>query len=305
MRRPPAVVLTTILTAAVALGAAACAPPPDEEPVPANTAVTVTGTSDEPPSFEYATPLEVPEPRSQVVWPGTGAVLAEGDAVLLNMYAQDGRDAGVLQNTFVDAPLPFMLTAEGLGEGLAEALVGQRVGARVLYVEEDDGVPVVLTVDVLPSRADGEPVAPVEGAPTVVRAEDGAPTVTVPPETTPPGELAVQPLIRGHGPQVEAGQVVTMRFTGVSWETGEVFDSTWGEGSAPMSTMIGIGQVIEGLELGLLEQSVGSQVLLVVPPELGYGGTASPLAESTLVYVVDILDAHFPVVDEGAVEEDE
>ncbi|OLT55205.1 hypothetical protein BJF88_07105 [Cellulosimicrobium sp. CUA-896] len=87
------------------------------------------------------------------------------------------------------------------------------------------------------------------------------------------------------------------------WSDGGVFDSTWTDGAAPSSVMIGIGEVIEGWEQGLLEQSVGSRVLLVVPPSLGYGGTASPLAEETLVYVVDILDAHFPVTAEQAAGE--
>ncbi len=66
--------------------------------------------------------------------------------------------------------------------------------------------------------------------------------------------------------------------------------------------MIGIGEVIEGWEQGLLEQSVGSQVLLVVPPDLAYGATTNPLAGETLVYVVDILDAQFPVTEEAVPE---
>ncbi|MGO1333428.1 FKBP-type peptidyl-prolyl cis-trans isomerase, partial [Cellulosimicrobium funkei] len=100
--------------------------------------------------------------------------------------------------------------------------------------------------------------------------------------------------------QVEVGQVVTVRYSGVRWSDGEVFDSTWTDGAAPLSVMIGIGEVIEGWEQGLLEQSVGSQVLLVVPPDLAYGATANPLAGETLVYVVDILDAQFPVTEESA-----
>ena len=58
------------------------------------------------------------------------------------------------------------------------------------------------------------------------------------------------------------------------------------------SIMVGVGQVIEGWDQGLVEQSVGSQIMLVVPPALGYGGSSTPLADETLVYVVDILDAH-------------
>ena len=235
--------------------------------------------------------------------PGTGEVLVEGQDLLLNMYAVDGRDGTVLQNTFIDAPQPHVLTDAAIGSDIADLLVGQRVGARVMYLEESDEVPLVLVIDVLPARASGEVVAPVEGLPVVTVTEDGTPSVTIPADTPPPGDLVVQPIVRGEGVQVEAGQVITVRFTGVAWSSGEVVDSNWTREAKPTSTMIGIGQVVEGWEQGLLEQNVGSRVLLVVPPTLAFAGTGLPYAEETLVYVVDILDAHFPVVDETPVLE--
>ncbi|MEU9843802.1 FKBP-type peptidyl-prolyl cis-trans isomerase [Actinomadura sp. NPDC048032] len=60
--------------------------------------------------------------------------------------------------------------------------------------------------------------------------------------------------------------------------------------------MIGTGQVMKGWDQGLVGQKVGSRVLLVVPPALGYG--AKGLAQfgirgdDTLVFVVDLLGAH-------------
>ena len=292
-RRPAAVVLALV----VAVSAAGCAEPTGNA-APANTQVAVSGLLGEPPVVTFDQPLTIPETRSEVLVPGTGEALVEGQPVLLNMYGVDGRDGSVIQSTFVDAPAAHRLTAESLGSEVVDALVGQRVGARVLFLEEADDVPVVLVIDVLPSRATGEAVAPVEGLPVVTLDADGVPSVEVPAGTAPPGDLIVQPLVRGAGVQIEAGQVITVRFTGVAWSTGEVVDSNWAPGSLPASTMVGIGQIIEGWEQGLLEQSVGSQVLLVVPPSLAYAGTAKPFADETLVYVVDILDAHFPVVDE-------
>jgi peptidylprolyl isomerase len=51
--------------------------------------------------------------------------------------------------------------------------------------------------------------------------------------------------------------------------------------------------VIQGWSEGLAGQTVGSQVLLVIPPELGYGdedaGQGGIPGGSTLVFVVDIL----------------
>ncbi|MBD5787305.1 FKBP-type peptidyl-prolyl cis-trans isomerase [Cellulosimicrobium terreum] len=284
---------------------AACQEPEDVRATPLNTAVEIAGSAGEPPEVTFTAPLDVPSTRTEVVWPGTGPALDDGGPVLLNMYTEDGRDGSLIQSTFADAPQWYALTDESVGPGLADALRGQRVGARVLVVEADESdgapIPVVMVVDVLPTGPTGDPVEPVEGAPTVADGEDGEPVVSIDPDTTPPTDLAVAPLVRGDGRQVEAGQVVTVRYSGVRWSDGTVVDSSWqAEDDAPTSVMIGIGEVVEGWEQGLLEQSVGSRVMLVVPPDLGYGDTASPLADETLVYVVDILDAHFPVTEEAA-----
>lgn len=303
-RRARGLLLALVAALLCALVLAACEEPEDATSTPLNTSLTVAGSSGEPPELQYRMPLDVPEARSEVVWPGAGAALVDGGPLLLNLYAQDVSDGTVLQNTYTDAPRWRTLTDESVGRDLRDLLRGQRVGARLLRVEEDDGVPVALVVDVLPTRAAGEAVAPVDGLPAVTLAEDGSPSVTIPSETAAPGGIVVQPLVRGDGRQVEVGQVVTVRYTGVKWSDGEVFDSTWTDGAAPLSIMIGIGEVIEGWEQGLLEQSVGSQVLLVVPPDLAYGATANPLAGETLVYVVDILDAQFPVTEESAGADD-
>ncbi|MCB7137359.1 FKBP-type peptidyl-prolyl cis-trans isomerase [Cellulosimicrobium marinum] len=294
--------VAALLSVVLALVLGACREPEDVPPTPLNTELEVTGSAGAPPALVYDEPLDVPETRTEVVWPGTGRVLEDDGPLLLNLYAEDAAAGTVLQNTYADAPQWLRLTDESVGTELADLLRGQRVGARLLLVEEDDGVPVVLVADVLPTRADGEVVAPpdADGVPTVELAEDGAPTITVPADTPPPTDLGVRTLVRGSGAQVEAGQVVTVRYTGVRWSDGAVVDSSWADDAAPSSVMIGIGEVVEGWEQGLLEQSVGSQVLLVVPPELGYEGTANPLAEETLVYVVDVLDAHFPVSAEEA-----
>jgi peptidylprolyl isomerase len=141
-------------------------------------------------------------------------------------------------------------------------------------------------------RAEGEPVEPQEGLPTVELGEDGAPTITVP-DDDPPSELIVQPLIEGTGPEVESGDSITVHYTGVLWDDGTVFDSSWQSG-APATFEIGTGSVIAGWDEGLVGQPVGSQVLLVVPPDKGYpegSPDGSISADDTLVFVVDILDA--------------
>lgn len=268
---------------------AGCGSEPEEEPVE----VTVTGDPGEAPQLEYATPLEVDDPRVEVVWPGDGPELVDGEPVLLDFYAESGTDGTVINETYTSEPRPYVLSAEWLGADIYEALSGRNVGARVLHLvppEGDEGTSTVAVFDILPTRASGEPVEPREGLPTVERGPDGEPSVTVP-DAEPPADLVVQPLIRGTGQQVDVGQVITVQYVGVTWSDGETYDSSWESGKLPVSFPIGVGSVLAGWDQGLVEQTVGSQVLLVLPPALAYGGSEDALAEETLVFVVDILAA--------------
>ena len=78
-------------------------------------------------------------------------------------------------------------------------------------------------------------------------------------------------------------------------ETAEQFayDPSWDAGATFPVQNIGQAQVIDGWNQGLVGLNVGSQVLLVVPPDLGYKDQAqgSIPANSTLVFVVDVLAA--------------
>ncbi len=104
-----------------------------------------------------------------------------------------------------------------------------------------------------------------------------------------------QVLIKGTGPVVAAGQTITVHYTGVIWASGKQFDSSWDRGQ-PIDFQIGVGKVIAGWDEGLVGQTVGSQVLLVIPPDKGYGSAGQSSAgisgTDTLVFVVDILDAY-------------
>jgi peptidylprolyl isomerase len=140
-------------------------------------------------------------------------------------------------------------------------------------------------------RAEGEAVEPADGLPTVELAEDGAPTITVP-DTEPPTELVAQTLIKGSGPAIKDGQALAVHYAGAIWDSGEVFGSTWESGTP--ATLTYPDDVIDGWAEGLAGQTVGSQVLLVIPPDKAYPeGTPDGAikAGDTIVFVVDILSA--------------
>jgi peptidylprolyl isomerase len=131
--------------------------------------------------------------------------------------------------------------------------------------------------------------------PAVTMTQGAAPTVKVP-NGNPPKNLTTQVLVKGSGPTVADGDTVVVQYVGAIWRNGYVFDSSW-KRSQPFGFTIGASpsQVILGWDRGLAGQTVGSRVMLVIPPADGYGKSGSPQAHikgtDTLVFVVDILGA--------------
>lgn len=113
---------------------------------------------------------------------------------------------------------------------------------------------------------------------------DAEPTIAKP-EGAAPTTLLSQDLIEGTGPEASASSVVTVHYTGVAWSTGETFDSSWPSGQ-PIE--FPLTNLIQGWQQGIPGMKVGGRRVLVIPPDLAYGGTGSPLANETLVFVIDL-----------------
>ena len=132
--------------------------------------------------------------------------------------------------------------------------------------------------------------APAQTAP--MQESGAADTFAMPtnPQTTPSGLGYVidQP---GTGPKAQAGQTVSVHYTG--WLTnGTKFDSSRDRGE-PFELTLGQGEVIQGWDEGLAGMQVGEKRTLVIPPALGYGdqgagGVIPPNA--TLVFKVELLE---------------
>ncbi len=103
-------------------------------------------------------------------------------------------------------------------------------------------------------------------------------------------------LVKGNGPKVTKGEYVIAQYVGYIWRTKKTFGSSWSSGS-PFGFVIGASpeQVIPGWDKGLEGQTVGSRVMLSIPPAEGYGKAGQSQAgikgTDTLVFVVDIVDA--------------
>jgi peptidylprolyl isomerase len=246
---------------------------------------------------------------------GTGATLTKQDALAANfvLYFWQGKSSSLKASTYTSSPT---VIGGQMLPGLESALVGKKVGSRVLAVippaqgygtsgNSQIGVTgstwLVFVIDVVKSYADnaGATGAQVSNGggnlPTVSAKAGSAPTLSFT-SATPPSSLVTKTLVKGKGPAVTKGEYVIAQYTGYIWRTKKVFGSSWSSGS-PFGFTIGASpeQVIPGWDKGLAGQTVGSRVMLSVPPAQGYGSAGASQAgitgKDTLVFVVDILDA--------------
>lgn len=308
MRLRPIAALSAAALAAVLL--AGCAPP-EAEPQPSATetlcdaavesgaasdAVTVEGDPGKESKVNFDEPLDVPELQRTVISEGSGDQAAEGDYVGYAMTAFDATTGeklgslGYAEGELLPQPVS---TDTGLAQVFGCASVGSRIIAA--YPASDASPePLVYVFDLMsitPLAAWGEAQDAPAGMPAVEIGEDGTPSITVP-EADAPTEVELATLKQGDGVTVQPGDTVLVQYHGVKWSDGSVFDSSWQNG-APVS--LSTDGVVEGFGQAMEDHEVGSQVLVVVPPEFGYGPQEGhELQEETLVFVVDILATQRP-----------
>lgn len=259
---------------------------------------------------------------------GTGAAVTTDDMVISNVVIDDWNTGKTVSSSYV-AKAPLVTDVSSMLSALKSAVVGHTVGSRVLVVAPpadaaaqivaseqqqvqqaqqqgqqppaDLGVKatdtLAMVVDITGAvstkgQASGAAQAPVSGMPTVDASAAKAAVITIPKGAKPPTSLQTSVLVKGTGPKVASGQTVIVQYTGVTWADGKVFDSSWNDQGA-FSYVAGSGNMIKGWDQGVMGQTVGSRVEIVIPPSLGYGSTANGAipANSTLVFVVDILAA--------------
>jgi len=321
--RRTALALPIALASVVALAACAAPAPteptePGETPVSSNgicdtpggdavAAVSVSGDFGAEPDVAFEGDLTVTTTQRAVVIEGTGDATEEGDVMNVAFTVINATTGTTIDAYGYDEDQNAQFTAdtavqlEGIARSVACLPVGTRVASVVppaegfgpngspdLGIGADDMLIFVIDIEsVVPTRAWGVDQPAPEGLPPVTLDASGVPSIRIPAGDA-PADLRIGVLKLGDGPVVGDADTVTIQYHGVKWSDGSVFDQSW-----PSPTSFSVQGVVKGFSAALIGQTVGSQVIVSMPPSLGYGeaGTSThPLAGETLVFVIDILE---------------
>ena len=314
--------LPIVIVAAAALLLAGCSSTPSDQATPANAkgcsaaaagsiskSIKVTGTGSAEPKVTFDKPLKAKKTERSYVTTGKGKPAVKNTVVDVAMVAYNGKTGKKLtSNGFgTSAPIAITVGDATMIPGLTDAIECAPVGSRLVTAAPVSAAfgsadpsslglaktdTIVFVTDLkraVPTKADGADQTPKAGFPTVKLAKNGQPTVTIP-KTAAPKKTEVEVLKKGTGAKVKSGDTVTVQYQGLIWRTGKVFDQSWGRAVAQFATT----GVVKGFAAGMVGQSVGSQVVVVIPPADGYGTTGNSQAgikgTDTIVFVIDILD---------------
>lgn len=277
-------------------------------------------------------PFQVNKTTVTTVSKGTGAAVKPTDIAYVSYVAVNGTDGKQLVNTYDKPDVAVLMDDKTQFPGLVTALKGATTGSvldvaippaegfggagsQALGVTAKDTLIFRMTVKGAAApldKPDGTAVAPKADLPTVVVSDGNqskkAATITMPKKdgkvVKAPTKLVSQDLLAGKGRKIVAGQTVRLRYTGVIWDSGKAFDSSAVSGKGetvdfPMTKADpknpAAGGMIPGFVDGIVGKTVGSRVLIVIPPAQGYGSTGNTQAgikgTDTLVFVVDVLAA--------------
>lgn len=122
------------------------------------------------------------------------------------------------------------------------------------------------------------------------------PKISIDSSVKAPKTLETTVLSKGTGPTVKKGDLLVADYLGETYAKKKVFDNSY-DRKVPAAFPIGTGSVIKGWDKVLVGAKIGSRVLMVVPPKLGYGAKGNPQAgikgTDSLVFVVDLI-ARYP-----------
>lgn len=317
MRRLPALLTAAALATVLASSLTACAGMPGfggcepyYESGDTSELVAATGSGkSSPPDVEFPTPLIALTPEVSTLIEGEGDPIPHRGTVDVHLSVFDGETGQEITTSYDSQAGFFRYIAGGDDRALVRAVQCAQVGERLALTatarqtlgddvvdNPESGVDpdstMVLVYDVIASylgKADGTNQLPQDGMPNVVTAPDGRPGITVP-STEAPDELRVELVKAGGHETVKDGDSVVVQFSTFTWPNpGELVnevDTSW-DGAPP--TMVVDKNATASAAQGvppvaaaqLVGTKVGSQVLVVIPPDA--------TSDDTIIVVIDVL----------------
>jgi peptidylprolyl isomerase len=312
--------LTLAVTSLLLFGVAGCgedsgSPGADPSQTTTGAAIPgleVTGSFGEEPKVKVDG-LQTDKVESQVVIAGDGNPVVAGQNALLHLFLVNGETGEKAAGTYDQgSPVALQMDESQLFKPVLDQLIGKAEGSRIaiaapvkdiygsqgatqLDLKPDDSVVFVVDVmsvppkDVVDGPSGKEQKAPA-GLPKIET--DGGDVTGFDWTGTAkkaPAKLQVVPLIEGDGPPARDDSLVTFDYFGEVWQGKKPFDESYTK--EPVTFALGMGNLIEAWDKGLVGVKRGSRVMVIAPPDTAYGDQARPgiPASSTLVFVVDIL----------------
>lgn len=297
---------------ALCVGLSACSSSSDAPKSAADTmnGISAKGKPGSKPEISFDTPLKVENQSHQVIQEGDGDVIQDGDRVCTRSIAIDSKNGKEINSTWdeetpecsividkTSIPAYYdVFRGQKINTTIAIGIDDQQEGGQSGSGKDSQGSSYIMALTFVSKtkdlkRAEGEKVKDIPAdLPKISLSNTGKPSLDLN-NYKPTNTLVSQTLIRGKGAKVGEHQTVSANYTGWLASDGKQFDSSWDRGQA---SDFSLDQVVKGWQQGLAGQTVGSQVLVIVPPDLGYGDQEKSgiPANSTLIFVVDILAAY-------------
>ena len=280
--------------------------------------VAVTTRKSGAPEVKFPLPLKVGVSQRNILKQGTGTLFGGGQLVSFDFAGYNARTGELFQATKYDGTdqISQLIASPAKGASattFCNVFSGARAGATVVAlmnakdshnsqpiesanIKANDPLLFVLHLrKVNLPRAIGTSAAPQSGFPQVVLAASGEPGLVMQDwsSSSAPSEFKKETLIKGSGAVVRENDTVTVHYSGYLWDSSKSqFDSSWKNGT-PASFQLSQGSVIPGFISAIAGETVGSQVVAILPPSVAYGsqGTGSIPGNATLIFVIDILGA--------------
>src|SRR6478609_8528067 len=286
LRRLPVLLLPLVLgTTLVACGSDSGSDGDDSSSSDALHGITITGDFGKAPEVKWDGKLDVSKTETTVVSDGDGDEIAEGDQVSANIWIGNGATQKQAYSTYDEGQAQTIPATSELNPVFKSALIGQNVGSRVAVT--------ATATDAFGEAGNAQ--MGIGNKDNVLLVTDGDKVTSLDFSGTPKpdGKLRSAALIQGSGDKVKKGQNITVNYLGQVYKGKKPFDESYS--GQPASFAIGVGQVVPGWDKTLVGATVGSRMILAIPPADGYGTKGNSQAgikgTDTLYFVVDILAA--------------